>query len=133
MELGKKEIKKMNTMYQDMLNEVYAYEYLRDTLEEKYYTDALKKVIAERQGHLRILQKLCGSEKAATDADMKYLMRLVKLFGVSRMFKHLSGILEDRAKESEKLSKSVPELKQIAMAEFRFQQTFERLRNWNKG
>jgi len=132
MELEKKDLKKLHGMYQDMCNEVYAYEALVETLKEKTYQETLKKIISERKNHLKILSKLTQEELSAKDDDEKYLKRLIRIFGEKRMFKHLSGIMEERAKESRKLSEKVPELKIIATAESKYQASFLRLSKLEK-
>ncbi len=132
MELEKKDLKKLHGMYQDMCNEVYAYEALVETLKEKTYQETLKKIISERKNHLKILSKLTQEELSAKDDDEKYLKRLIRIFGEKRMFKHLSGIMEERAKESRKLAEKVPELKIIATAENKYQASFLRLSKLEK-
>ena len=132
MELEKKDLKKLHGMYQDMCNEVYAYEALVETLKEKTYQETLKKIISERKNHLKILSKLTQEELSAKDDDEKYLKRLIRIFGEKRMFKHLSGIMEEHAKESRKLSEKVPELKIIATAESKYQASFLRLSKLEK-
>lgn len=122
-----KNLKKLVTMQQGLLNETEAYKELVNILDDKTYTEPLRKIIADREAQIARLEKRTGEKLTPKDSDVKYVRRMNKFFGTRRLFSNLASIMKEKRKETRDLSGDFPELRTIAAAEGRYQETFTRL------
>ena len=122
-----KNLKKLVTFQQGLLNETAAYKELVNILEDKTYTEPLRRIIADREAQIVKVEKLTGEKLTPKDSDVKYVRRMNRFFGTQKLFSNLASIMKEKGKETRDLADIYPELKIIASAEARYQETFKRL------
>lgn len=117
--MDEKLLKSLLKTQQSATDEVAAYKELPEMMKSTAaYSAGIKKLIAESEKNLAVLEKLSGQKLQPTDKRIKHLKKAQK-FSDRRVFAVMEEVLKEDARVHETMLKDIPKLKLCADSERR--------------